>query len=80
MNKEPELKRCPFCGNEFNHGHKSDCYFRVRGKDDESREKAWQNRPLEDKLQAEIERLKEEISALKWPGEPSNTKDERYKQ
>jgi hypothetical protein len=59
-----EMKACPFCGNQFNTGHKDDCYFRMRGKSEESREKAWQNRPIEDALQSALTTAQEENKRL----------------
>ena len=67
MSESTELtksKRCPFCGNEYNTGHKPSCYFRVRGKSDNEREAAWNYRPLEDALRARVTELETEIDQL----------------
>jgi hypothetical protein len=60
-----KAKLCPFCKNEYNSGHTPDCYFRIRGKTEESRLKTWQTRPIEDALRVELTELRSELAALK---------------
>lgn len=63
-----ELKPCPFCGEENTDTgfilHKDECYLMLRYMGGHSKQEminAWNTRPIEDGLQAEIDRLKEKL-------------------
>lgn len=63
-----ELKSCPFCGSEDNHGFDDTydpfdnaCFMNATAW---TSRKLWNTRPLEDKMQAEIEKLKADKAEL----------------
>ena len=65
-----ERKTCPFCGklptgNDLIMCHNDKCPLGYYGWKHAMSLDAWQTRPIEDALRAELERLREEIARLK---------------